>query len=234
MKVLIVDDEPEVNEIVNLAFSFHRPEFQIVSAANGWDGLRKFESENPDIIILDLAMPGLSGFELTRKLRERSAVPIIMLTAKGLEDDKVQGLELGADDYVVKPFGPKELMARVDAVMRRVNAHDAEREATEFNFGPLHMAFNQRLVTLEGRTVELTPTEYGVLFHLVNALGRVVTQEELLAKVWGPEYREEVQYLKVYIRRVRDKLGDDPENPRFIKTVRGVGYMFPAKESVSE
>ena len=227
MKVLVVDDEPEVSDIVSLAFSFHRPDYEVVRASNGWDALRKADKEKPDIIILDVAMPGLSGFDVTQKLRASSDVPIIMLTAKGLEDDKVEGLEIGADDYVVKPFGPKELMARVDAVMRRSRASAPATDQNEFTHENLRLDFGQRRVTLDGKTIDLTPTEYSVLFHMVSNFGRVVTQEELLGKVWGPEYRDEVQYLKVYVRRLREKLGDNPEDPIFIRTLRGVGYIFP-------
>ncbi len=229
MKVLVVDDEPEVSDIVSLAFSFHRPDYEVVRANNGWEALRKAEREKPDIIILDVAMPGLSGFDVTQKLRTTSNVPIIMLTAKGLEDDKVEGLELGADDYIVKPFGPKELMARVDAVMRRSRAAVPATDQNEFTFNALQVDFGQRKVTLEGAEIDLTPTEYSVLFHLVSNFGRVLSQEELLAKVWGPEYRDEVQYLKVYVRRLREKLNDNPENPKFIRTLRGVGYIFPGQ-----
>ncbi len=230
MKVLVVDDDPEVAEIVSLAFSFHRPDYEIVRADNGWEALRKVERDQPDIVILDVAMPGLTGFEVTRKLRESNDVPVILLTAKGLEDDKVEGLELGADDYIVKPFGPKELMARVDAVMRRANARSPETDNAAYEFGPLRIDFGQRRVTLSGHDIDLTPTEYSVLYHLVTARGRVVSQEELLSKVWGPEYRDEAQYLKVYVRRLREKLKDNSEDPSYIKTLRGVGYIFPGRE----
>lgn len=231
MKVLVVDDDPDVMEIVALAFSFHRPDYQIIKAENGWEALRKVEKENPDMVILDVAMPGLTGFEVTKTLRAASDVPVILLTAKGLEDDKVEGLELGADDYIVKPFGPKELMARVDAVMRRANAGTAAVEQAEYQYGNLRIDFAQRRVSLAGAPIGLTPTEYSVLFHLVSARQRVMSQEELLTKVWGPEYREEAQYLKVYVRRLREKLGDNPDDPTFIRTLRGVGYIFPGKES---
>jgi two-component system, OmpR family, KDP operon response regulator KdpE len=229
VKVLVVDDEPEVAGIVSLAFSFHRPDYEVVRADNGWEALRMAVKERPDIIILDVAMPGLSGFEVTRKLRATSDVPVIILTAKGLEDDKVEGLELGADDYIVKPFGPKELMARVDAVLRRSNAATPSTEEDEFTYGGLRIDFAQRRVALNDEPVELTPTEYSVLYHLVSNFGRVMTQEELLTKVWGPEYRDEAQYLKVYVRRLREKLKDIPDQPNFIRTLRAVGYIFPGQ-----
>lgn len=230
MKVLVVDDEPEVSDIISLAFSFHRPEFEVVKANNGFEALRKAEKDKPDIIILDVSMPGLSGFDVTKKLRATSDVPVIILTAKGLEDDKVQGLELGADDYIVKPFGAKELMARVDAVIRRASAASPGAEQAAFEFANLRINFAQRRVQLNGDAIELTPTEYSVLYHLVSNYDRVVTQGELLTKVWGSEYRDEVQYLKVYVRRLREKLRDNPEDPTFIRTLRGVGYIFPGRE----
>lgn len=231
MKVLVVDDEPEVAGIVDLAFSFHRPEYEVIKASNGWEALRLVETDKPDIVILDIAMPGISGFEVARSLRASNDIPVIMLTAKGMEDDKVEGLELGADDYIVKPFGPKELMARVDAVLRRSRAAAPALNRDErFEFGELTLDFAQRRVSLGGQVVELTPTEYSVLFHLVQNHDRVLTQEDLLTKVWGPEYRDEAQYLKVYVRRLREKLGDNPEAPRFIRTLRGVGYIFPGNE----
>jgi two-component system KDP operon response regulator KdpE len=229
VKVLVVDDEPEVAGIVALAFSFHRPDYEVIRADNGWEALRKAEKERPDIIILDVAMPGLSGFDVTRKLRATSDVPVVILTAKGLEDDKVEGLELGADDYIVKPFGPKELMARVDAVLRRSTASTPATEREEFRHGALRIDFGQRRVFLDGSSIDLTPTEYSVLYHLVSNFGRVMTQEELLTKVWGPEYRDEAQYLKVYVRRLREKLNDQPDQPRYIRTLRGVGYIFPGQ-----
>lgn len=230
MKVLVVDDDEEVGEIVSLAFSFHRPDYEVVRAVNGWEALRKFDKEKPDIIILDVAMPGLSGFDVTRKLRANSDIPVIMLTAKGLEDDKIEGLELGADDYIVKPFGPKELMARVDAVLRRSNAATPATEQEAFEFSNMKIDFGQRRVFLGDESVYVTPTEYSVLYHLVSNFGRVMTQEELLTKVWGPEYRDEAQYLKVYVRRLREKLNDSPDEPCFIRTLRGVGYIFPGRE----
>lgn len=153
MKILLVDDEPEVADIVSLAFSFHRPEYQVVKADNGWDALRKFETEQPDMVILDIAMPGLTGFDVIRKLRESSDAPIIFLTAKGLQDDKVEGLELGADDYIVKPFGPKELMARVDAVMRRASAEPNGLSTSEYL--SLRVDFKQRRASFEGEELDL-------------------------------------------------------------------------------
>jgi len=227
MKVLVVDDEPEVSDIVSLTFSVHRPDYEVVQAHNGFDALRKVGQEKPDIIILDVAMPGLTGLDITKQLRDSNDIPIIMLTAKGLEDDKVEGLELGADDYIVKPFGPKELIARVDALMRRSVAFAPVRDENQFSYEELRIDFAQRKVQLGDSTVKLTPTEYSVLYHLVTNFARVVSQQELLQKVWGPEYRDEIQYLKVYVGRLREKLQDDPDDPTFIRTLRGVGYIFP-------
>ncbi len=230
MKVLLVDDDVEVAEIVSLAFSFHRPDYEISRAENGWEALRKTEETKPDIIILDVTMPGLNGFEVTERLRTRSDIPIILLTAKGLEEDKVRGLETGADDYIVKPFGPKELMARVDAVLRRANARAPTEVEEVFSQGDLRVDFGQRQVFLDNEPIDLTPTEYSLLFHLIQGRGRVLSQDELLTKVWGLEYRNEVQYLKVYVRRLREKLGDNTDQPTYIRTIRGVGYLFRSGE----
>ena len=231
MKVLVVDDEPDVASLVSMGIQFHRADAQIVEVHDGDAALDAAEREHPDVVILDLAMPGKDGFTVLRELRGRGDdVPVIVLTAKALEGDRVKGLELGADDYVTKPFSQKELVARIDAVMRRQRAALANRRTTVFQHRDLKIDFAQRRVTLADRVIALTPTEYNLLYHLVTNAGRLMPHETLLAKVWGHEYRDEVHYLKVYVGRLRSKLEQDPQDPQYILTVRGVGYQFPAAE----
>ncbi len=227
MKVLVVDDEPEVVDIVALALSFHRPDYEVLKAHSGSDALRIFREQRPDLLILDVSMPGMSGFEVTQRIRSSDSVPIILLTARGLEEDKVRGLELGADDYVVKPFSHRELVARVDAVLRRTTAGRPAAQDEVFEHRDLRIDFNRRTVHVRGEPVPITPTEYSVLYHLITNRGHVVPQELLLGKVWGQEYRDEAHYLKVYVRRLREKIEDNTSDPYYIRTVRGVGYAFP-------
>ncbi len=229
MKILIVDDEPDVAALTAMGITFHRPDYAVVECTSGPDAIARVEAERPDLLLLDLAMPGRDGFSILEELRTGGAeLPIIVITAKDLEADKVRGLELGADDYVTKPFGHKELVARIDAVLRRYRAANQQRRANVFVHADLQIDFAQRRVTLGGRLMSLTPIEYNLLYHLATNAGRVMTHETLLAKVWGSEYRNESHYLKVYVGRLRNKLERDAQVPRYILTVRGVGYQFPA------
>jgi two-component system KDP operon response regulator KdpE len=229
MKVLVVDDEPDVANLVKMGIAYHRPDYEISESHSGADALERAAREAWDLVILDLTMPGLDGFTVLGALRGGgSDVPIIVLTARDAEQDRVRGLELGADDYVTKPFSQKELVARMDAVLRRYRAGTEATRASELVRGPLRVDFAQRRVTLRGQHVALTPTEYNLLFQLVTNPGRVMTHRELLKSVWGDEYREEVHYLKVYVGRLRTKLERDPGTPELILTARGVGYQFPA------
>ena len=212
-----------------MGIAYQRPEYEIVECHSGAEALERAAREAWDLVILDLTMPGLDGFTVLGALRGGgSDVPIIVLTARDAEQDRVHGLELGADDYVTKPFSHKELVARIDAVMRRYRARSESTHANELVRGPLRIDFAQRGVTVGGRPVALTPTEYNLLFQLVTNAGRVMTHRDLLKKVWGEEYREEVHYLKVYVGRLRTKLERDPAKPELILTARGVGYQFPA------
>ncbi len=229
VRILVVDDEPDVVGIICLAFQYNRPEYVLVQAYDGADTLVKLSHDKYDLLLLDVSMPGVDGFEVTRRVREGSNVPIILLTARGMEQDKVKGLELGADDYITKPFSHKELIARVDAVLRRTAAQAAPASSTLIRHDGLVIDPAQHRVTVDGEPVDLTPTEYRLLYHLANNRGRVLPQETLLAKVWGADYRDELHYLKVYIRRLREKLEKDPAQPRYLLTVRGVGYTFPAE-----
>lgn len=226
MKILVVDDERDVVSLIALAFNLYRPDYSVVEAYGGEEAIRKVAAEDPDLMILDVAMPALDGYEVCRRVREKSELPIIMLTAKTLEADKIKGLELGADDYVTKPFGHRELMARVDAVLRRSRAAYSPPKPDRLECRDLVIDFLQRQVIVQGKPIKLTKTEYALLHHLARNAGRVLTQSTLLAKVWGYEYKEEVHYLKVFVRRLREKIEADPGNPRYILTERGVGYRF--------
>lgn len=212
-----------------MGIAYHRPDYRIVECHSGQAALDHAAREPWDLVILDLTMPVLDGFTVLGALRGGgSDVPVIVLTARDAEQDRVRGLELGADDYVTKPFSNNELIARIDAVLRRYRAGTEATRAHEMAHGDLRIDFAQRKVTVRGAHVALTPTEYNLLFQLATNAGRVLTHDELLKKVWGDEYREEVHYLKVYVGRLRAKLERDPAKPELILTVRGVGYQFPA------
>ncbi len=227
MKVLVVDDEPDVIEVVNLCFGLRWPEADVISAKSGEEALRALEQDPPDLLLLDIVLPGIDGFEVCQEVRRISDVPIVMVSARDSEVDKVRGLEMGADDYITKPFSHLELLARVRAVLRRYqNQLPAVGEI--FESGDLRVDYASRQVTVGGKLVRLTPTEYSLLFHLTRNAGRVLPHHTLLAKVWGREYTDEIDYLKVYIRRLRQKLEGEPENIGQIISERGVGYKFVA------
>lgn len=226
MRILVVDDEPDVIESVRLGFELQWREIEVLGAGDGESALDMVEREHPDIVLLDIGLPGMSGFEVLREVRSFSDVPVVMLTARDDAMDKVKGLELGADDYVTKPFNHLELMARVRAVLRRLAMPTPRSRAPSFRAGELEVDFEAQEARLKGERLDLTPTEYKLLYHLVRNAGHVLQHATLLAKVWGREYVDEVDYLRVYVRRLRDKLGDDPDRPRYIRTERGLGYRF--------
>jgi two-component system KDP operon response regulator KdpE len=223
-RILIVDDEVSILKFVRS--NLEDRGYKVVSATNGEEALRIIEKELPDLIILDIMMPQMDGIEICRRLRQWSQVPIIMLSARGGEKDKVNCLDLGADDYIVKPFGASELIARIGSVLRRTRASDVSPAATAFTSGDLVINFPRRQVVSAGMEVKLTRTEYALLQELALNAGKVLTHTHLLRKIWGPEYREEREYLHVFVRRLRSKLEPDPNNPRYILTVSGVGYRF--------
>jgi two-component system KDP operon response regulator KdpE len=228
MRILVVDDEPDVVESVRLGFTLQWREIDVLGASNGEDALDLVEREHPDIVLLDVGLPGIDGFEVLRQIRAFSDVPVLMLTARDDAMDKVKGLELGADDYVTKPFNHLELMARVKAVLRRLEMPAPASRAPSFRSGELEVDFARQEARLDGKRLDLTPTEYKLLYHLVRNAGHVLEHGTLLAKVWGREYVDEVDYIRVYIRRLRDKLGDSSDAPRYIQTERGLGYRFLA------
>ena len=226
MKVLLVDDAPEVVDSVRVGFAVQWREVDLLAAGTGQQALELVEHESPDLVLLDVGLPDMDGFKVLEEIRFFSDVPVVMLTARDDTIDKVRGLELGADDYVTKPFNHLELLARIKAVLRRLDMPAPKSRAPSFQSGDMEMDFNAQEVRVKGQTIELTPTEYKLLYHLVRNAGHTLTHGTLLAKVWGREYRDEVDYLRVYVRRLRDKLGDDPEKPRYIRTERGLGYRF--------
>ncbi|MDO8568236.1 MAG: response regulator transcription factor [Dehalococcoidales bacterium] len=222
--ILVVDDEASIIRYVKAILSEH--DYKVLSAIDGSAALEVAERELPDLVILDIMMPKINGFEVCRRIREWSQVPVIMLSANADEADKVKCLNLGADDYVTKPFGSHELVARVKAVLRRTETAPSVPTQPSFTSGSLEVNFAQRRVTVGGEEVKLTPTEYNLLQELVLNAGKVLTHTHLLNKVWGPEYREEREYLHVFIRRLRSKLESGPAGPKHIVTVSGVGYQF--------
>ncbi len=225
MKVLIVDDEPDMIKVITWSLNFQEPDWVVLTVSDGERALELVSQESPDIVLLDVTMPGMDGFEVLREIRCFSDVPVIMVTVMEDEVDKVRGLELGADDYVTKPFGHLELLARIRAVLRRAQSWPLVHEEP-FLCDDLRVDFVTREVTVAGRPVALTNTEYNLLYHLVRNAGRVLTHETLLARVWGREYVDEIDYLRVYIGHLRRKLEPTPGQPQYILTERGVGYRF--------
>jgi DNA-binding response OmpR family regulator len=223
-KILVVDDEQRMIHFIRMNLDLEG--FAVYEAYDGKDALDQVRKVIPDLVILDVMMPKMDGFETLALLRENSNVPVIMLTARGEEDDRVRGLELGADDYVTKPFSPRELVSRVRAVLRRVEPpKGGSGEAIQVN-GRLRIDFDRHEIFVNDELVKLRPTEYRLLFHLVQNAGWVVSHDQLLAKVWGYEYQSETHYLRLYINYLREKLETDPRDPKYILTERGVGYRF--------
>jgi len=222
--ILVVDDEERMLRFIRL--NLEHDGFQVIEAVKGHEALDKMRTGMPDLILLDVMLPDLDGFEVLKMVREISNIPIIMLTAKGEEDDRVKGLELGADDYVTKPFSPRELVSRVKAVLRRVESEGSgEEEVIEVD-DRLKIDFNRREIWVEKELVKLRPTEYRLLYHLVQNAGWVLTYDQILSRVWGYEYRDEPHYVRLYINYLRQKLEKDPTQPKYILTERGIGYRF--------
>lgn len=222
--ILVVDDEERMVRFIRL--NLEHDGFKVIEAFNGTKAINQVRSNLPDLVLLDIMMPDMDGFEVLRIIRETSNVPVIMLTAKGEEDDRVRGLELGADDYVTKPFSPRELVSRVRAVLRRTETTGVSTHGLIEVDERLKLDFERREIWVDGELVKLRPTEYRLLYHLVQNAGWVVTHDQILAKVWGYEYRDEPHYVRLYINYLRKKLEEDPANPKYILTERGVGYRF--------
>ncbi len=223
--ILVVDDEERMAHFIRL--NLEHDGFQVIEAHRGMQAMDALRRDLPDLVVLDVMLPDIDGFEVLKMMREVSGVPVIMLTAKGEEDDRVRGLELGADDYVTKPFSPRELVSRVRAVLRRTESSGAAARTEVMQVDDrLKIDFGRREVWVEGKLVKLRPTEYRLLFHLVQNAGWVVTYDQLLSKVWGYEYRDEPHYVRLYINYLRQKLEKDPAEPKYILTERGIGYRF--------
>ncbi|HWO73824.1 MAG TPA: response regulator transcription factor [Dehalococcoidia bacterium] len=229
--VLAVDDEPGILRLIRLELT--EQGFRVIGATDGEEALRLFEQQRPDVVVLDIMMPDMSGLEVMRRLRERANTPVILLTGRDRDEDKVRGLELGADDYLVKPFNPQELTARVRAVLRRAVRAETISDSL-IKVRDVEIDLDRRLVKKAGETVSLTRTEWMLLQHLASNAGRVMLNTELLSKVWGPEYVDDLQYLRVWISRLRSKLEDDHTHPTLIKTLQGIGYLLDVDGSLNE
>jgi two-component system KDP operon response regulator KdpE len=223
-KILVVDDEERMARFIRL--NLEHDGFQVIECYKGMQAVGLLRDKMPDVVLLDVMLPDLDGFEVLQLIREVSSVPVIMLTAKGEEEDRVKGLELGADDYVTKPFSPKELVSRVRAVLRRADQFSTTGEGVIDVDEHLKLDFGRREIRLDGELVKLRPTEYRLLYHLVKNAGWVMTYDQILSKVWGYEYRDEPHYVRLYVNYLRQKLEKDPANPKYILTERGVGYRF--------
>lgn len=226
-RILVVDDEPKVVKLVRL--NLEASGYEVFSTGDGEEAVQLVASRQPDLVILDILLPGkLDGYAVCQRIREFSDVPVIMLTARTREAEKLRGFEAGADDYLTKPFSAAELVARVRAVLKRAGRQ--HHSPAVIRSGPVEVDLCGHVVRVGGRRVDLTATEFKVLAELASHAGKVILHEQLLTRVWGPEYRDEVEYLRVYIAHLRRKIEADPANPRVILTVPGVGYMFAREE----
>ncbi len=223
-RILVVDDEARMRRFVRMNLDLEG--YDVLEAENGLAALQRVRDDAPDLVLLDVMMPDLDGFETLERIRQMSSVPVIMLTVKGDEEDRIRGLDLGADDYVTKPFSPRELVSRIRAVLRRMEPTKAQADEPLVIDEDLAIDFPRREVIVRGERIKLRPTEYRLLLHLVENAGWIVPQETLLTKVWGPEYSDDTQLLRTYINYLRKKIEPDLVNPRYIFTERGVGYRF--------
>ena len=227
--VLAVDDEAGILRLMKLELTGQG--FRVITASNGEDALKLVEEQRPDVVLLDVIMPEMTGLEVMRRIREQMNIPIIIVTAKDSDQDKVRGLEMGADDYIVKPFSPEEMGARIRAVLRRaLGSQHAERIIRVLD---VEIDLDRRIMTRGGEVISLTRTEWLLLQYLAANAGKVMLNAELLSKVWGPEYHDDVQYLRVWVSRLRRKLEPDPSTPVIIKTMQGIGYMLDAEPAKS-
>ncbi|MGI5834985.1 MAG: response regulator transcription factor [Chloroflexota bacterium] len=222
--VLVVDDEPRILRFVRA--ELESAGFRVLTAANGFAALDVANIEAPDLVVLDVIMPGLDGFEVLKRLRSQSSIPVILLTARGSDADKVRGLDLGADDYLTKPFSPDELSARVRAVLRRTASNNKQPAEPRLDLGELIIDFDRRRVMVRDKEVQMSRTEWQLLQQLALNAGKVMLHEDLLVRTWGPEYRDDMEYLRVWISRLRRKIEADAAHPKYLRTVPGVGYIL--------
>ncbi|MFI5274642.1 MAG: response regulator transcription factor [Ktedonobacterales bacterium] len=224
ISVLVVDDEPKLIDVVRMNLEVEG--YRVLEASTGVEALERLQADLPDLVLLDVMMPELDGFETLKRIRAVSQVPVIMLTVRSEETDRIRGLEIGADDYLAKPYSPRELQTRIKALLRRTFTPAPARKTRIVVDDDLIIDFSKHEVLVRGQKVALRPTEYRLLYHLVNNAGRLMTHDALLSKVWGHEYRDESQYVRLYITYLRQKLERDPAKPRYILTERGMGYRF--------
>jgi two-component system alkaline phosphatase synthesis response regulator PhoP len=229
--LLIVDDEPVIVE--SLAYSLRRENFEVSIAENGPDALELFDKTHPDLVVLDLMLPGMDGLEVCRRLRAKSTVPIIMLTARSDEVDKILGLEIGADDYLPKPFSFRELLARIRSILRRVAFDQIAEAPGQLKIGNLMIDGIGRRVLKNQQELQLSAREFDLLYFLMSQAGRACSRQELLTHVWGEEWTGDPRSLEVHIRWLRLKVEDDPTNPGYIQTVRGYGYRFVSPDEIA-
>jgi two-component system KDP operon response regulator KdpE len=223
-RILAVDDD---ERIINfLRAKLKASGYEVLTASNGIEGLEQAQAQEPDLIVLDLLMPKMDGLEMLKELRSFSAVPVIILTAKGADADRIKGLQLGADDYLPKPFNPDELVARIEAVRRRLEPGERVKAPEVFSLGHVTVNFKRRSISVRGQEQYLTRTEWFLLSQLINNAGRLMLYEDLLTRVWGPEYRDDVQLLRTCVSRLRSKLEADPDNPKLIRTISRTGYIM--------
>ena len=221
-KILLVEDEESFRE--GLSFMLSKEGYEVITADNGNDAVSKFEQHGADLVLLDVMLPGLSGLEVCKKLRTMTKVPIVMLTAKDTELDKVLGLEIGADDYITKPFSSRELLARVKAILRRVGG--VEEKTSVLEIGPVRVDTERHLVTVDGVEQSLPLKEFDLLVYLMQNAGRVLTRVQLIDRIWGSDYFGDTKTLDVHVKRIRSRIEKDAANPKLIQTIRGLGYKF--------
>ena len=226
MKVLVIEDDPGIVEVVSLCFQLRWSGTSLISATTGAKGLELVETESPDVVILDIGLPDMDGYQILREIRRFSDVPVIMLTVRSEDTHVARGLELGADDYITKPFSHIELIARVQAVLRRAQGLSVTEDERPFSAGKLSVDFTRNEVLLDGKPVKFTSTERKLLYYLIRNEGRILSHESLLSKVWGESYIDARDLLRVHIQHLRQKLEDDTESPNIIVTEHGMGYKF--------
>lgn len=224
LRILIVDDEPRIIQFLKV--KLHASGYEVFSATSGQEALDMILAQEPDMVVLDIMMPGMDGFETLRQIRATSNVPVIILSARGENTDKINGLRLGADDYLSKPFSPDELVARIEAIERRLLKDDSRKTHEDFIAGDLTVNFKSRLVMFQGEEKHLTRIEWLLLSELIQNAGNLMLYNDLLTRIWGPEYRDDVQILRTWISRLRNKVEADPRNPELIKTVPKTGYLI--------
>jgi len=223
-RILVVDDEARILSF--LSSKLKASGYEVLTAGNGLEGLEQAQAQEPDLIVLDLIMPKMDGLEMLKQLRSFSSVPVIILTAKSADADRIKGLQLGADDYLPKPFNPDELVARIEAIRRRLEPAEKRKIPEVFQLGNVTIDFRKRNVLVSGEPKYLTRTEWLLLSQLVNNAGRLMLHEELLTRVWGPEYRDDIQILRTWVSRLRGKLESDPRSPKLIRTIPKTGYII--------